>query len=48
MKLLKLILKKIKNKFFPKKDLFEELTSYKKDEVKEYDKEVFDWFYGSI
>lgn len=38
---------KIKNKFFYKKDLFEELVNYKKGEEKIYDKEVFDYFFNS-
>lgn len=41
------IIKIIKNKFFKEKDLFEELTTYKSDEEVFYDKEVFDWFYGT-
>lgn len=47
MRLLKTIIKKIKNKLFKKKDLFEELTTYKSNEEVYYDKEIFDWFYGS-
>jgi len=34
-------------KIFRKKDLFEELTTYKSGEEAFYDKEVFDWFYGT-
>lgn len=48
MKLLKKIIQKIRNKLFKKRDLFEELTGYKKEEYSYVnDKEIIDWFWGS-
>lgn len=47
MKLLKTIIQKIKDKLSKKRDLFEELTGYKKEECSYvYDKEIIDWFWG--